>query len=234
MNDLVKRDRTFWRGMYLIAFVIGAVVPIASIIGAGAATNEAAWRSMEISIPVEEARGRSDVHWRQESVAVPVSGPNGDMITYQLQARAFERRSAEGSFILLSLAWSGATLIGITGVAAAAWIVMVTGEKLGIDQGRGYLRGMFFMALATGALVPIAGIIAAGVTTADSPSNISNENTWLLVIMWCGMIAVCIAGLSSAAWLVKTAAAKLRPSTSFAPATAPHEPAYYPDVEAVR
>jgi hypothetical protein len=31
--------------------------------------------------------------------------------------------------------------------------------------------------------------------------------------MWCGMIAVSIAGLFSAAWMVRAAAAKLRPAS---------------------
>jgi cytochrome bd-type quinol oxidase subunit 2 len=39
-----KRDRTFWRGMYLISFVIGVVLPLASIIAAGAITEDSLWR----------------------------------------------------------------------------------------------------------------------------------------------------------------------------------------------
>jgi hypothetical protein len=202
MNDLVKRDRTFWRGMYLIAFVIGAVLPIASIIAAGATTAETGWRSANTLIPTEEAKTRGDVVWRNEYV-------DGQYVH-----RAYEYRSVEGPLFLLGLAWSGATLIGIAGVAAGAWIVMATGEKLGIDHGRGYLRGMFLMAMATGALVPLAAIIASGVTTAEAPAPLSDNGTLLLVVVWCGMIAVCITGLFSAAWLVKSAAAKLRPAVS--------------------
>jgi hypothetical protein len=207
-TDDAKRDRTFWRGMYLMAFLIGAVVPIACIIAVGVATSESAWRSIEVPITAEQAAGRPDVYWRQQSVAVPV----GESITYRMENRAFERRHSEGSFLLLGMAWSGTTLICMAGVAAAAWIVLATAEKLGIDRSRGYLRGMFFMAFVTGAVVPIAAIIAAGANTADAPSVISTSGAWLLIVMWCGMIAVCIAGLFSAAWLVKTAATKLRPA----------------------
>jgi hypothetical protein len=196
-----KRDRTFWRGMYLIAFVIGIVVPIAGIIAAGASTSETGWRSANILVPDDEAKTRGDVVWR------------GEFIANQYQHRAYESRTVEGPLLLLGFAWSGATLIGIAGLASGAWIVMATGERLGIDQGQGYLRGMFLMAFASGALVPIAAIIASGVVTAEAPGDLTEKGTALLVVMWCGMIAVCIAGLFSAAWLVRTAAARLRPKS---------------------
>ena len=199
-----KRDRTFWRGMYLIAFVIGIVVPIAGIIAAGALTSEIGWRRTEVMVPDAEARNRADVNWRHDFVAG----------TYVY--RAYSYRIAEGPLLLLCLVWSGATLIGITGAAAGAWIVMATGEKLGIEQHAGYLRGMFLMAFACGALVPIAAIIAAGAITADSPGNVGDLGATMLVVMWCGMIAVCIAGLFSAAWLVRSAAVKLRADTASA------------------
>jgi hypothetical protein len=208
MNSMAvdaKRDRTFWRGMYLIAFVIGVVVPIASIIAAGASTAETGWRSANILVPDDEAKTRGDVVWR------------GEFIANNYQYRAYEYRSVEGPLLLLGLAWSGATLIGIAGLASGAWIVMATGEHLGIDRGQGYLRGMFLMAFASGALVPIAAIIAAGVVTAEAPGDLTEKGTALLVVMWCGMIAVCIAGLFSAAWLVRTAAAKLRPAAELSP-----------------
>jgi len=197
--DEAKSDRTFWRGMYLIAFVIGVVVPIASIIAAAAVTSETAWRSVEVVVPVKEARERSDVYWRQDRVPAPVHDASGSTTVWQLENRAYARRVAEGPLLLLGLVWSGATLIGIVGVASGAWIVMATGQKLGIDRARGYLRGMFLMAFATGALVPIAGVIASGAITSDVPGQISESSTVLLVIMWCGMIAVCIAGVFSAA-----------------------------------
>ena len=195
-----KRDRTFWRGIYLIAFVIGAIVPIAGIIAAGAVTSETGWRSSDVLVPDAEAKTRADIDWRFDRV--------GSNYVY----RAYERNYVPGPLLLLGLVWSGATIIGIAGVAAGAWIVMATGERLGINQGRGYLRGLFLMAFAMGALVPIAALIAAGVITADVPSQISDQGTALLVVVWCGMIAVCIAGLFSSAWLVKTAAVKLRPT----------------------
>jgi hypothetical protein len=195
-----KRDRTFWRGMYLIAFVIGVVVPVAGIIAAGSATAETGWRSANILVPTDEAKTRGDVVWRSDFVA-------GNFVN-----RAYEYRTVEGPMLLLGLAWSGATLIGIAGLAAGAWIVIATGEKLGIDQGQGYLRGMFLMAFAVSALVPLAAIIAAGVVTAEAPGDLQEPGTALLIVMWCGMIAVCITGVFSAAWLVRTAASKLRPS----------------------
>ncbi|HJS06428.1 MAG TPA: hypothetical protein VJ809_02180 [Pirellulales bacterium] len=197
-----KRDRTFWRGMYLIAFVIGVVVPIAGIVAASGATAETGWRSANILVPTDEAKTRGDVIWRNEYIA-------GDF-----QHRAYEYRTVEGPMLLLGLAWSGATLIGIAGLAAGAWIVIATGEKLGIEQGQGYLRGMFLMAFAAGAVVPIAAIIAAGVVTAEAPGDLQESGTALLIVMWCGMIAVCIAGLFGAAWMVHTAAMKLRPGTA--------------------
>ena len=203
MNSMAaeaKRDRTFWSGMYLIAFVVAIVVPIASIIAAGAVTDETAWRRTEIMVPEQEARSRADVQWRHDFIA-------GEYVY-----RAYEYGNAEGPLLLLCLVWSGATLIGIAGVSAGAWIVMATGEKLDIEQHQGYLRGMFFMAFASGALVPMAAIITAAVITADSPSNPGDIGATLLVAMWCGMVAVCISGLFSAAWLVRTAAAKLRPT----------------------
>ncbi len=200
-----KRDRTFWRGMYLIAFAIGVVVPIASIIAAGASTAETAWRSANTLVPDADAKTRADVVWR------------GEFIANNYVYRAYENRTVDGPLLLLGLAWSGVTLIGITGLASGTWIVMATGEKLGLDQGQGYLRGMFLMAFAAGALVPVAAIIAAGVVTAEAPTDVSEYGTTLLFVMWCGMIAVSIAGLFSAAWLVRTAAVKLRPAAEINP-----------------
>ena len=232
--DDVKRDRTFWRGMYLIAFVIGVVVPIAAIIAAGAATSETAWRRQQVIVPIEEARGRTDVQWRTELVYEPPEEYNGGPLQSHMEYRAYVYRQVEGSLLLLGFAWSGATLIGIAGVASGAWIVMATGKNLGIDRGRGYLRGMFLMAFATGALVPLAGIIAAGVTTADLPGDITDEGTILLLVMWSGMIAVCITGVFAAAWLVKTAASKLRPLLPAEPRLEMQQPRYFTDVESVR
>jgi len=197
-----KRDRTFWRGMYLIAFVIGIVVPIAGIIAAGGSTAETGWRSANILVPQDEAKERGDVVWRTEYIA-------GDYVH-----RAYEYRKVEGPMFLLGFVWSGATLVGIAGLAAGAWIVIATGEKLGIDQGQGYLRGMFLMAFAAGALVPIASIIAAGVVTAEAPGDLQESGTVLLIVMWCGMIAVSVTGLFTAAWMVRTAAVKLRPASA--------------------
>ncbi|MEX2138120.1 MAG: hypothetical protein WD894_02580 [Pirellulales bacterium] len=208
MNSMAleaKRDRTFWRGMYLIAFVIGVVVPIASIIAAGISTAETGWRSANILVPDDEAKTRGDVVWR------------GEFIAGEYVYRGYEYRRVEGPLLLLGLVWSGATLIGIAGLASGAWIVMATGEKLGIEQGPGYLRGMFLMAFASGALVPIAAIIAAGAVTAEAPGDLTEKSTALLVAMWCGMIAVAIAGLFSAAWLVRTAAVKLRQASELNP-----------------
>jgi hypothetical protein len=201
VND-VRRDRTFWRGMYLIAFVIGIVLPIAGIIAAGGSTAETGWRSANVLVPTDEAKQRGDVQWRNEFIA-------GNFVY-----RAYDYRTVEGPMLLLGLAWSGATLIGIAGLAAGAWIVIATGEKLGIEQGQGYLRGMFLMAFAAGALVPLAAIIAAGVVTAEAPGDLEESGTVLLIVMWCGMIAVCITGLFTAAWMVRTAAVKLRPATA--------------------
>jgi hypothetical protein len=200
-NIDARRDRTFWRGMYLIAFVIGIVVPIAGIIAAGGSTAESGWRSADILVPDDEAKSRGDVVWR------------GEFIAGQYQYRAYENRTVEGPLLLLGLVWSGATLIGIAGLASGTWIVMATGEKLGIQQGQAYLRGMFLMAFAAGAIVPIAAIIAAGAVTAEAPQDLTEKGTALLVVMWCGMIAVSITGLFSAAWLVRAAAARLRPTS---------------------
>jgi hypothetical protein len=202
-SDIIdaKRDRTFWRGMYLIAFVIGVVVPVAGIIAAAGATAETGWRSMSILVLNHaEAKTRGDVAW------------HSDYIDGSIVNRPYEFRTVEGPLLLLGLAWSGATLIGIVGLASGAWIVMATGENLGIEQGRGFLRGMFLMAFAAGALVPMAAIIAAGVVTAEAPRVLSESLTVLLVVMWCGMIAVCITGLFTAAWMVRTAACKMRPA----------------------
>jgi hypothetical protein len=228
-------DRTFWRGMYLIAFVIGVVVPIAAIIAAGTVTAETAWRSVEVPVPTDEARGRNDVNWRQERVPAPKSETsNHTDVNWINEARAYERRPVQGPLLLLGLAWSGATLIGIAGVASGGWIIQSTGERLGIDRSRRYVRGMFLMALAMGALVPLAGVIAAGVITADSPSDISTQGTSLLFVMWCGMIAVSIAGVLTAAWLVKTAATKLGQRPLPDPLVGRYEPRYFADVESVR
>jgi hypothetical protein len=210
-----KRDRTFWRGMYLIAFVIGVVVPIAGIIAAAGATAETGWRSMSFLVPDhDEAKVRGDVSWRRDYI-------DGSYVN-----RPYEYRTVEGPLILLGIAWSGATLIGIVGLASGAWIVMATGERLGIDQSSGYLRGMFLMAFTAGALVPIAAIIAAGVVTAGAPRDLSDSLTILLIVTWCGMIAVCITGLFSAAWLVRSAAAKLRPGPANAGIPSPFSPQY--------
>lgn len=159
LTDDAKRDRTFWRGMYLISFVIGTVLPVASIIAAGAMTDDGLSPR-----PVDQAR-----------------------------------------LLALYIVWSASTLVSVLGTASAAWIIISTGEKLGIDRSRGYLRGMFLQAFTTGAVVPIAAIIAVGVMS----RSMAGVDLLLLVVAWGGMLAVCIAGLCSAVWLVKTAALKL-------------------------
>jgi hypothetical protein len=202
MNSLTtesKRDRTFWRGMYLIAFVIGVVIPVAGIIAAGAVSGQTGWRRIDTLVPDAEARQRADVNWRH------------DYIAGEFSYRAYESRFAEGPLLLLCLTWSGATLIGMAGIASGAWIVMATGEKLGIDQHAGFLRGMFLLAFAVGGVVPVAAVIAAGAITSEAPTDLSELGITLLVVMWCGMIAVCLTGIFAAAWLVKTGAGKLRP-----------------------
>ncbi len=167
MNDPAidaKRDRTFWRGMYLIAFVIGVILPIASIIAAGAMTDDSLSRL-------------------RYSQSFPTSS----------------------TVVVLFLAWSASTLLCVLGMASAAWIVTSTGENLGIDRSRSYLRGMFLMAFAAGGVVPVAAIIAAGVTS----SAMSRTEVWLLIVAWGGMLSVCIAGVCCAIWLVRTAAQRL-------------------------
>jgi hypothetical protein len=202
MKDLtteIKRDRTFWRGMYLIAFVIGVVIPISGFVAASSVTSQTGWTRVQTLVSDTEARQRADVEWRH------------DFIGGQFMYRAYEYRYAEGPLLLLCLTWSGTTLIGMAGVAAGAWIVIATGEKLGIDQHAGFLRGMFLMAFAVGGVVPLAAVIAAGAITSEAPGDLSRLGVTLLVVMWCGMIAVCLTGIFTAAWLVKTAASKLRP-----------------------
>jgi hypothetical protein len=159
-----KRDRTFFRGMYLIALVIGAVVPVAAIITAGVLTDDSLPRYL--------------------------FNPGGD---------------SSSTMLLMVLTWSAATLVSVLGVSSAAWIVMSTAEKLAIDQSRGYLRSMFLLGFATGGLVPLAALIAVGV----SSSYLSRFDLVLLILAWTGMLAVCIAGVCSAVWLVRTAAVKL-------------------------
>jgi cytochrome bd-type quinol oxidase subunit 2 len=160
LTEDAKRDRTFWRGMYLIALVIGAILPVASIIAAGAITDDTLGRG----------------------------------------------RIAPGSTMLvLFLAWSAATLVSVLGMISATWIVMSTGERMGIDRSRGYLRGLFLLAFATGGVVPLAALIAVGVMS----GSMSTVFIWLLVIAWAGMLAVCAAGVCCAVWLVRTAAQRL-------------------------
>jgi cytochrome bd-type quinol oxidase subunit 2 len=158
LTENAKRDRTFWRGMYLISFVIGTVLPVASIIAAGAMTDD----------------GLS---------------PQPD----------------QAALLALYIVWSAATLVSVLGTTSAAWIVISTGEKLGIDRSRGYLQGMFLQAFTTGGVVPIAAIIAVGVMS----RSMARVDPLLLIVAWGGMLAVCIAGLCPAVWLVKTAALKL-------------------------
>jgi hypothetical protein len=158
LTDDAKRDRTFWRGMYLISFVIGVVLPIASIIAAGAITDD-----------------------------------------------GVSPRPGQAELLGLYLIWSVSTLASVLGTSAASWIIISTGEKLGIDRSRGYLRGMFLMAFGTGGLVPMAAIIAAGAMS----SSMAAVDALLLIIAWGGMLAACIAGLCSAIWLVRTAAQRL-------------------------
>jgi cytochrome bd-type quinol oxidase subunit 2 len=159
LSEDAKRDRTFWRGMYLISLVIGGILPVASIIAAGALTDDGLSPR-----PTDEVR-----------------------------------------LLALYIIWSASTLVSVLGVASAAWIVTSTGEKLGIDRSRGYLRGMFLLAFATGGVVPVAAIIAVGVMSA----TMASVDGLLLTLAWGGMLAVCIAGLCSAIWLVRTAAHRL-------------------------
>jgi cytochrome bd-type quinol oxidase subunit 2 len=159
LTEDAKRDRTFWRGMYLISFVIGTVLPVASIIAAGAMTDD-----------------------------------------------GLSPRPDQAGLLALYLVWSAATLVSVLGTTSAAWIVISTGEKLGIDRSRGYLRGMFLLAFTIGGVVPIAALIAVGVM---SPTMAMIDALLLIVVAWGGMLAVCIAGVCYAIWLVRTAALKL-------------------------
>jgi hypothetical protein len=159
LSEDAKRDRTFWRGMYLISFVIGTVLPLASIIAAGVMTDDGLSPR-----PTDQAR-----------------------------------------LLAMYIIWSASTLVSVLGTASAAWIVISTGEKLGIDRSRGYLRGMFLLAFTSGAVVPIAAIIAVGVMSPPMAA----VDPLLLIVAWGGMLSVCIAGLCSAIWLVRTAALKL-------------------------
>jgi hypothetical protein len=182
--EIVKRNRTFWRGMYLVALVIGVVIPIATIIAAGTLTD--------------------------------------DMLRGQPMS--------DSTFMALLFIWSAATLFGVLGVSCAAWIIMSTAQQLGLDQERGYLRSMFFMAIAAGGIVPCAGIIAVGVMT----QKMSIYSTWILILSWCGMIAVCLAGLFSATWLIKSAATKLRPHQPAGSQTEMYHPQYPADPQTAR
>jgi len=193
-GELAKRDRTFWRGMYLIAFTIGVIMPIAAIIAVAVLSDQV-------------LRGlRNDFRSGFDPV-------------------------------FLFFAWSAATFLTIVGMAAAVWIIVTTAEKLGIDAGRSYLRGMFLMAFATGALVPFANVVAAGVTTGSFPNPqqyASDMILWIMIVMWCGVVAVCLAGLFSAAWLVKSSVAKLATPSRAGTLTDVHEPHYADTAKAIR
>jgi hypothetical protein len=115
----------------------------------------------------------------------------------------------EGPLLLLALAWSAATLITIVSISSSAWLVLSTATRLGIDRTVGYVRSVFVLAFLHGVLIPLAAIVAAGVTSVGVPPGISAESMWVLALIWCGMIATSIAGIVSAAWLVKSAGAKL-------------------------
>jgi hypothetical protein len=164
LTEDAKRDRTFWRGMYLIALVIGAILPVGSIIAAGAMTDDSLGR-------------------------LRFSG-----IT-----------PSDSTMLVVYIAWSASTLVSVLGTTSAAWIIMTTGEKLGIDRGRGYLRAMFLMAFAIGGVVPLAALIAVGVMS----RTMAAFDALLLIVAWGGMLSVCIAGLCCAVWLVRTAAQRL-------------------------
>ncbi len=180
-NEERNRDRTFWRGMYMIAFVIGGVFPIASIIAAGVMTDDTLPR----------------FHFN----------PGGD---YQ------------ATLLVMFLVWSASTLVTVLGMSSAAWIVTSTGEKLGIDRSAGYLRGMFLMAFVTGGLVPLAGFIAVAVMS----TYLSRFDMWLLLVAWGGMLAVCIAGLCCAIFLVRSAMMKLGRETDGDSAATEYRPPY--------
>jgi hypothetical protein len=136
--------------------------------------------------------------------------------------------------VFLFFAWSAMTFLAILGMAAAIWIIVTTAERLGIDSGRSYLRGMFLMAFAVGAIVPVGAVIAAGVTTLEVPRQFTSEmRMWFLVVMWCGVIAVCLAGLFSAAWLVKSSVAKLASPSQSGSHTEMYEPHYINPTKAV-
>jgi hypothetical protein len=64
--------------------------------------------------------------------------------------------------------------------------------------------------------------------------KISYYSTWILILSWCGMIAVCLAGLFSATWLIKTAATKLRPNPPAGSQTEMYELQYPADPQTVR
>jgi hypothetical protein len=115
----------------------------------------------------------------------------------------------EGPLLLLGMVWSGTTLVSIVGIASAGWLVSSTAARLGIERTTEYLSSVFLLAVASGVIVPLAAIVAAGFVTNRVPPGISTESMWLLTVIWFGMIAIAIAGLFCAAWLVRSAGAKL-------------------------
>jgi hypothetical protein len=192
-----KLDKTYWRGMYLIALLLGVIVPIGVVTFAAWLNEEKVWR-------FQFTDGYSTVGLR------------------------------EGPLLLLGLVWSAATIVSIVGVSSAAWLAASTAARLGIDRSHGYLRSVFFLAIALGAVIPLAAIVAAGSITVRVPPGISNSSVGLLTVIWFGMIAVSIAGLFCAAWLMKSAGAKLRRRPSAGLRTEVYQPRSVSDTKAVQ
>jgi hypothetical protein len=187
-NDDVSLEGMYWRGTYLVALLLGLVVPLGVIIVSAVLHDHKIWR-------FQYTDGYTTVGLR------------------------------EGPLLLVGLVWSAATLVAIVGVASAGWLASATAARLGIERTREYLGCMFVLAVASGAIVPLAAIIAAAFITAGVPAGVSSESMWLLTVVWFGMIAVSIAGLFCAAWLVRSVGAKLGTRARQGAMTDAYEPA---------
>ena len=100
-----------------------------------------------------------------------------------------------------------------------------------VEEERRFRKGIMWLALVIGGLVPTAAVTAAALAVANmSTSAVTNMTVFLI---WTGAAAVGVAGVASGAWLAQAAIARLNPASRRSLHTTDAHPRSYEAQEAV-
>lgn len=99
------------------------------------------------------------------------------------------------------------------------------------DEDRRFRKGILWLALVIGGLVPTAAVTAAALAVSDMSTSVVTNMTVFLI--WTGAAAVGVAGVASGAWLAQVAIARLSPGSRRSTQTTGPYPRNYEAQEAV-